>query len=91
MGVVRFLQFLVLAVLVQFAWRAARRWLEGGEAERLPRNEPRGGTTIYGGVMVKDPVCGLHVPEDRAVVAEHDGQRYHFCSEKCRNAFKRAS
>ena len=88
MGVVRFLQFLVLAVLVQFAWRTARHWLAGGGGGRLLRTKPRGGTPVYGGVMVKDPVCGLHVPEERAVISEHDGQRYYFCSEKCRNDFK---
>ena len=38
--------------------------------------------------MVTDPVCGMRIdPDDAAATAEHDGQRYWFCSEACRNAF----
>jgi len=38
--------------------------------------------------LVMDPVCGMRIdPDDAVATAEHDGQRYWFCSEACRDAF----
>ena len=37
--------------------------------------------------MKTDPICHMEVPEDEAVVAEHEGQTYYFCSEGCRDKF----
>ncbi|MES1927183.1 heavy metal translocating P-type ATPase [Salinisphaera sp. T31B1] len=36
---------------------------------------------------VKDPVCGMTVDPDHAPAHEHDGNRYHFCSERCLDRF----
>lgn len=36
-----------------------------------------------------DPVCGMPVPEERAVVVDRDGERFWFCSEFCRQQFLR--
>ena len=49
-------------------------WLEDGEFKDLI-------------TMATDPVCGMAVEQERAVTAEHDGQRYYFCSRGCRNEF----
>ncbi len=38
--------------------------------------------------MVTDPVCGMRIdPDDAVATAEHDGTRYWFCSEGCREVF----
>ncbi len=38
--------------------------------------------------MVTDPICGMRIDKDDAVaMAKHDGKRYWFCSEACRQAF----
>ncbi len=31
----------------------------------------------------RDPVCGVYVAADDAVIGRHDGQRIHFCSMAC--------
>jgi uncharacterized membrane protein YraQ (UPF0718 family) len=36
---------------------------------------------------VTDPVCGMAVDRDKALMAEHDGHVHHFCSEHCRQRF----
>ncbi len=36
---------------------------------------------------MKDPVCGMDVKEDPKHFSEHQGQRYHFCSEGCLTKF----
>lgn len=38
--------------------------------------------------IVMDPVCGMRIdPDDAVATADHDGTRYWFCSEACRDAF----
>ncbi len=37
---------------------------------------------------MKDPVCGMSVAEDTQHYAEHEGQNYRFCSERCLQKFK---
>jgi uncharacterized membrane protein YraQ (UPF0718 family) len=39
---------------------------------------------------VTDPVCGMKVDRSKAIVAQHEGQTYHFCSEHCRTRFEAA-
>jgi YHS domain-containing protein len=70
--IVRILYVVVLAMLVRLIWRGLFH--------------PRVGEApaIYKGLMVKDPVCGLHVPESRALVSVEAGETVHFCSEACR-------
>lgn len=37
---------------------------------------------------VKDPVCGMEINSDQAVVSEErDEQVFYFCSEHCHQAF----
>src|SRR5215211_562418 len=37
-----------------------------------------------------DPVCGMKVDRGKALVAQHHGQTFHFCSEHCRASFEAA-
>ena len=91
---VRFLQFLLLVLLARFAWRAASQWLSAGSGQGRA-DEANGPAdelgAIHRGLMVRDPVCGLHVPEDRAIAVTLDGVQHHFCSDECRKAFQAAS
>lgn len=42
-----------------------------------------------GGVMAyRDPVCGVYVSEDAAVIGRHDGQRHYFCSMDCLEKYR---
>jgi uncharacterized membrane protein YraQ (UPF0718 family)/YHS domain-containing protein len=51
----------------------------------LYRNRERLGG---GGGYAKDPVCGMQVETTAApATAVHDGQRYYFCSDRCRDHF----
>ena len=38
--------------------------------------------------MVKDPICGMEIPKDKAVTVEVDGQMHYFCSEDCKKQFQ---
>jgi len=37
---------------------------------------------------VTDPVCGMKADRSKALVAQHDGHTYYFCSEHCRRSFE---
>jgi YHS domain-containing protein len=86
---VRWLYWVVIALVLRLVWRSFSR---GALAQ------PRGGSTasdpmhtVYKGLMVRDPVCGLHIPESRALVEVRAGERIHFCSEACRASFRGAA
>lgn len=36
----------------------------------------------------RDPVCGLYVSEETAVIGRHDGQRLYFCSTNCLEKYR---
>ncbi len=53
------------------------------------------GTLIFAALLwltarrgATDPVCGMKVDRDKAVVRERDGRRVYFCSEHCAHAFE---
>jgi uncharacterized protein len=39
--------------------------------------------------LVKDPVCGTYVPRAKALVAGAGGETQFFCSEECRDRYRR--
>jgi len=83
---VRWLYWVFIAILLRFVWRSFSRGvlaqLRGGSRATDPM------PTVYKGLMVLDPVCGVHIPESRALVEVRAGERIHFCSEVCRAAFR---
>lgn len=39
-------------------------------------------------VTHRDPVCGVYVSEEQAVIGNHDGQRHYFCSMACLEKYR---
>ncbi len=84
----RFLYFLVVLLLARTAIRYAIAWIQAGA-----RQQVRGGghsasmQPIHKGNMVRDPICGIHLPESRALSELRSGDQFFFCSEECRRAF----
>lgn len=87
--IVRILHLAIIAMLLRLVWRGL---LQQVTAAGRGTGEPGVGRapTIYKGLMVKDPVCGLHVPESRALVSVQAGETIHFCSETCRAEYVKA-
>ena len=86
MGLFRFIVFLVLAWALMRLLRVlftpvppGRRPAAGPPPQAAP---PPGGIRLER--LVEDPVCGVRVPESRAI---RDGDRF-FCSEECRARFR---
>ena len=36
----------------------------------------------------RDPVCGVYISEEQAVIGRHDGQRHYFCSMYCLEKYR---
>ncbi|MBI4455636.1 MAG: YHS domain-containing protein [Acidobacteria bacterium] len=39
------------------------------------------------GIMMKDPVCGIYVDVNSALISKRNGKDFYFCSEDCRKKF----
>ncbi len=53
-----------------------------------PAPEPVTGTSETGGIVLRDPVCGMTVErDDLRYIADHDGIVYGFCCIGCRSRF----
>ena len=91
----RLLYFLVLFFLARLLWNAVSGLLAGEARRQMGAtgrdDRERSPRTVHKGRMVRDPVCGLHLPENRAITEVRAGERYHFCSETCRQSFLKAS
>ena len=57
-------------------WHVARKLLERGDSVRL---------------LVRDPVCGVHIAEVLAIPLRENGELLHFCSLACRDAYLNSS
>jgi YHS domain-containing protein len=44
-------------------------------------------STVGSRRLVRDPVCGVHIAEERAVPLRVDGHLVHFCSVACRDQY----
>jgi YHS domain-containing protein len=46
-------------------------------------------TSIRGGMMTTDPVCGMKIDEKNAGFhLQFEGKKYYFCSENCKQEFE---
>jgi YHS domain-containing protein len=85
---VRLLQLFAIIFLIRFFWRAVTRLLEEAPKKNV-KDGAESDRMIYRGQMVRDPVCGIHIPQESALSESRGDQIFYFCSEKCREAFRR--
>ncbi len=56
-----------------------------GAAKKAPldqKKQPNSAVATH-----RDPVCGLYVSEDDAVIGRLEGERHYFCSKDCLDKF----
>jgi hypothetical protein len=71
---------LVVRFILRLIWHARR---PAAPQRRRPAERA-------GGTLVRDPNCGTHVPESRAITVGHGPSALHFCSTACRDAYAAA-
>jgi YHS domain-containing protein len=73
---------ILIVFVVRALWRLAQGVLEGAGYRRDARELP-------GVALVKDPVCGVFVAPGHALVLGTGRDARFFCSEKCREAWRK--
>jgi YHS domain-containing protein len=91
----RLIRFLFWVVIVSWGVRLAGRVISsllqpGRVGEPL---EPAGESKAEAGarLLVRDPICGVHIAEVLAIPLRTDGELLHFCSVACRDAYLSSS
>ena len=56
-----------------------------GQKEEQAQVEETAKDVQVASAKVVDPVCGMSINAEAAVMAEHEGETYHFCSAHCNN------
>ena len=66
-----------------FAWVMKTSGVPGG-----PNYSQQGGTQqLVPRQLMRDPVCGMHMPENLAIPYRDDGELKYFCSTECRDKY----
>lgn len=83
------IRFILLALLLVLIARAFWKVLDSvmaaaGGASRGRRSAP----AVR---LVRDPVCGTHVPPGSSLSLSAGGTTHYFCSEDCRTQFRKRS
>jgi hypothetical protein len=91
----RLLRFLFLVVIVSWGVRLAGRFISAllqPDRTREPL-KPTGDLNAEqsGRLLVRDPVCGVHLAEVLAIPLRGNGELLHFCSLACRDAYLNSS
>lgn len=76
------IRLLILLLMVYIGYRVMKTLLAGTRAEN--RRAPDDGASP----THRDPVCGVYVPEDDAVVGTLEGTKHYFCSMDCLEKFR---
>ena len=85
---IRAILIAVLMFLIARAfWRVVDGIMEGVTGGGGRRGRPQPGAVK----LVRDPVCGTHVPVNASVALTVGGTTHYFCSEACRDRFRKAS
>lgn len=81
------IRVILLAILVLLIARAFWRLIDGiMEAAGGPTQRRARSPAVK---LVRDPVCGTHVPAANALSLTAGGVTHYFCSEKCKSEFRR--
>jgi uncharacterized protein len=77
------LRILLLLLVIRLVMRFVEGLMRGLREPARP--QPTGGR------LVRDPVCGTFVPETRALSSRAGDDVFFFCSEACRDAWRRGA
>ena len=85
----RFLIWLLALCWAVVLLRRAASWMLRGFLNSLTRPEaaPAQQPTVGSRRLVRDPVCGVHIAEERAIPLRTGGEVLHFCSAACRDQY----
>jgi YHS domain-containing protein len=78
------LRIILLLIVLRLVLRFVMGLVQGLSPEGS-RTTPRGRGPVP---LVRDPVCGTHIPRDRAITSGSGDHLQFFCSDECRRAYR---
>lgn len=76
------MRLLVWGVLIYVGYRIVKGFIASRKQEEPEPAGPVKEDTF------QDPVCGVYVAEEDAVIGRHEGERLHFCSMECLEKYR---
>lgn len=76
------IRLLIWGLLLYIGYRIIAALVQPKKPEKSVTEREAAATTY------RDPVCGVYVSEDDAVIGTHAGERFHFCSMACLEKYR---
>jgi len=76
------MRLIIMLILIYVGFRIVQGLMRKKQEEKPTIPEPEREETF------QDPVCGVYVTEDDAVIGRHEGNRIHFCSMACLEKYR---
>ena len=77
------IRMLIWLLVIYIGYRIISQLFNKKKPDAVKQSNTPDAATTY-----KDPVCGMYVSEDDAVIGKLDGQRHHFCSMACLDKYR---
>lgn len=77
------LRFLIIGLLLYIGYRIVVSLISAKQPQTKSAGSRDPGIETY-----RDPVCGVYVSEETAVVGRLDGERHYFCSMNCLEKYR---
>jgi YHS domain-containing protein len=77
------IRFLIVGLLIYIGYRIVISLTSGKNNRPKPEPQLNPATETH-----RDPVCGVYVSEEDAVIGRLDGQRHYFCSMECLEKYR---
>lgn len=83
------IKYILLAIVLLLLARAFWRLIDSiVEAAGGTRKVKPGSAAVK---LVRDPVCGTYVPQRDSLSLASDGATHYFCSERCRDQYRKTA
>ena len=88
------IRYILIAIVILLLARAFWRLMDGiiEALGGLPKKQARGPSGEARAVkLVRDPVCGTHIAPSTSLSLAANGTTVYFCSEACRDRFRKTA
>jgi YHS domain-containing protein len=89
--IARFVRFVVGVVILTWGLRLVSRFfawvMKTSAVPGQPSYTQPGQQQIVARQLMRDPVCGMHMPESLAIPYRDNGELKYFCSVECRDKY----
>ena len=77
------IRLFIWLLLIYIGYRVIASLVAGKKSATVHHDSASDAAMTY-----RDPVCGMYVSEEDAIIGKLDGQRHHFCSMSCLEKYR---